>query len=141
MFALRGPLFYTVSGTFARETLERVFTSVQRVASLCERDGGNRLKTISTNILWASRGSVLRKFTPAMHRISLVVLLNSRYSYYFGKQWLARTETTNFYSENKLLPFAQVLWAKIVWLSFRNCHVSPCYTAFLPAVTGTAGNH
>lgn len=67
-------------------------------------------------------------------------LLNSRYSCCFGKQWLARAETTNFYSENKLLPFAQVSWAKIVRLSLRNCHVSPRITRLsflrLPALCG-----
>lgn len=69
---------------------------------------GTRLKTISTNILRVSRGLVLRKFTPAMHRIPFFVPLNSRHSCCSSKQRLVRAETANFYAENKLLPFVQV---------------------------------
>jgi len=105
MFAQRGPLSCAVSGTFVRGTLECLLL---RDECLLRERVGNRLKTISTNILRALRGPVLRKFTPAMHRIPLFVPLNSRHSCCSSKQRLVRAETANFYAENKLLPFVQV---------------------------------
>lgn len=105
MFEQRGPLSCAVSGTFVRGTLECLLL---RDECLPRERVGNRLKTISTNILRALRGPVLRKFTPAMHRIPLFVPLNSRHSCCSSKQRLVRAETANFYRENKLLPFVQV---------------------------------
>jgi len=104
MFAQRGLLSFTVSETFVRGTLECLLL---RDECLLRERVGNRLKTISTNILRTSKGPVLRKFTPAMHRIPLFVPLNS-HSCCSSKQRLVRTETANFYAENKLLPFVQV---------------------------------
>lgn len=105
MFTQGGLLSCAVSGTFVHGTLECLLL---RDEYLPRERVGNRLKTISTNILRAPRGPVLRKFTPAVHRIPLFVSLNSRHSCCFSKQRLVRAETTNFYVENKLLPFVQV---------------------------------
>lgn len=105
MFAQQGPLSCAVSGTFVHGTLECLLL---RDECLLRERVGTRLKTISTNILRVSRGLILRKFTPAMHRIPLFVPLNSRHSCCSSKQRLVRAETANFYAENKLLPFVQV---------------------------------
>lgn len=126
MFGQRGLLSCAVSGTFARGTLECLLLHDEY---LPRERVGNRLKTISTNILRAPRGPVLRKFTPAVHRIPLFVSLNSRHPCCFSKQRLVRAETTNFYVENKLLPFVQVSRGR------KRCgcrsEIATCLSAFL----------